>query len=53
VTSSRQPWYVNDPAGKQVAGFVKQYKQLTLTTIKVSMKIYTICSLSRKVHVQM
>lgn len=35
VVRERQAWYVKDSAGtRQVAGFVKQYKQLTLTTIR-------------------
>ncbi|XP_060591546.1 lysosomal protective protein-like isoform X2 [Ruditapes philippinarum] len=35
VVTERKPWYVEDSTGtKQVAGFVKQFKQLTLTTIR-------------------
>lgn len=36
VVKERKPWHVKDGTGSpQVAGFVKQYKQLTLTTIRV------------------
>ncbi|XP_052815247.1 lysosomal protective protein-like isoform X1 [Mya arenaria] len=35
VERQRGPWYVTDSNGnKQVAGFTKQFKQLTLTTIR-------------------
>ncbi|XP_045192411.2 lysosomal protective protein-like isoform X2 [Mercenaria mercenaria] len=35
VVKERQAWFVKDSTGsRQVAGFVKQFKQLTLTTIR-------------------
>ncbi|KAH3774566.1 hypothetical protein DPMN_175948 [Dreissena polymorpha] len=35
VVKQRGPWYVKDASGqRQVAGFTKQFKQLTLTTIR-------------------
>ncbi|KAL4235056.1 hypothetical protein ACF0H5_006694 [Mactra antiquata] len=35
VVSERKPWFVKDSTGtKQVAGFIKEFKQLTLTTIR-------------------
>ena len=37
VIKAREPWYYKDAAGlKQVAGFVKKFKQITLTTVRVS-----------------
>lgn len=35
VVAGRQPWYYNDTQGeKQVGGFIKKFKQITLTTIR-------------------